>query len=176
MRKKGIILMMMIVMGCNSGVKDPEKVFLSEMVNLGKGFLDVFVSFGDMITGTLGIKAETKKEDIGKYFADIEETMQTTKVKLNEIINKNASGKGATDGEEKHAAAASALIGSVSGADILQAIAESVETKDNVELEEAADAASIAVAKKDAAADFQNGKEGCISCSRYSIESNGKGW
>ncbi|AFI31970.1 hypothetical protein Q7M_1213 (plasmid) [Borrelia crocidurae str. Achema] len=30
MRIKGIILMM-IVMGCNSGVKDPEKVFLSEM-------------------------------------------------------------------------------------------------------------------------------------------------
>ncbi|ETZ17219.1 Variable outer membrane protein [Borrelia duttonii CR2A] len=51
-------MMMMVVVGCNSGgVKDPEKVFLSEMVNLGKGFLDVFVSFGDMITGILGIKA-----------------------------------------------------------------------------------------------------------------------
>ncbi|ETZ17174.1 Variable outer membrane protein [Borrelia duttonii CR2A] len=76
MRMKGIILMM-IVMGCNSGgVKDPEKVFLSEMVNLGKGFLDVFVSFGDMIIGTLGIKADMKKSDIGKYFSDIEKSMQ----------------------------------------------------------------------------------------------------
>ncbi|WP_242400620.1 variable large family protein, partial [Borrelia crocidurae] len=46
-----------MVMGCNSGGRDPEKVFLSEMVNLGKGFMEVFVSFGDMITGTLGIKA-----------------------------------------------------------------------------------------------------------------------
>ncbi|AFI31947.1 hypothetical protein Q7M_1491 (plasmid) [Borrelia crocidurae str. Achema] len=55
-RKNRVVLgMVMMVMGCNSGgVKDPEKVFLSEMVNLGKGFLDIFVSFGDMITGTLG--------------------------------------------------------------------------------------------------------------------------
>ncbi|ETZ17627.1 Variable outer membrane protein [Borrelia duttonii CR2A] len=35
---KGIMVMMMIVMRCNSGVKDPEKVFLSEMVNWGKDF------------------------------------------------------------------------------------------------------------------------------------------
>ncbi|WP_040132216.1 variable large family protein [Borrelia crocidurae] len=90
MRIKGIILMMMIVMGCNSGgVADPEKVFLSDIANLGKGFMEVFVSFGDMITGTLGIKADTKKEEIGKYFSDIEKAMQTTKVKLNEILEKN---------------------------------------------------------------------------------------
>ncbi len=59
------------------------------MVNLGKGFLDVFVSFGDMVSGTLGIKAETKKEDIGRYFGDIENSMQTVKVKLREILEKN---------------------------------------------------------------------------------------
>ncbi|ACH94248.1 variable large family protein [Borrelia duttonii] len=85
-----MMVMMMVMMGCNSGgVKDPEKVFLSDIANLGKGFMDVFVSFGDMVTGTLGIKAETKKEDIGKYFSDIEKSMQTTKVKLNEILEKN---------------------------------------------------------------------------------------
>ncbi|AFI31701.1 hypothetical protein Q7M_1558 (plasmid) [Borrelia crocidurae str. Achema] len=90
MRKKGIILMMVMMMGCNSGgVKDSEKVFLSEMVNLGKGFLDVFVSFGDMITGTLGIKADTKKSDIGKYFSDIEKTMISVKEKLQEEVSKN---------------------------------------------------------------------------------------
>ncbi|ETZ17212.1 Variable outer membrane protein [Borrelia duttonii CR2A] len=37
-----IMVMMMVMMGCNSGGRDPEKVFLSEMVNLGKGFLDCF--------------------------------------------------------------------------------------------------------------------------------------
>ncbi|WP_049752307.1 variable large family protein [Borrelia duttonii] len=81
--------MMMVVMGCNSGGRDPEKVFLSSIANLGKGFLDVFVSFGDMITGTLGIKAETKKSNIGKYFSNIEKNMQTTKVKLNGILEKH---------------------------------------------------------------------------------------
>ncbi|WP_041177885.1 variable large family protein [Borrelia duttonii] len=84
------MVMMMVMMGCNSGgVKDPEKVFLSEMVNLGKGFLDVFVAFGDMITETLGIKAETKKSDIGKYFSDIEKTMNSVKEKLQEEVSKN---------------------------------------------------------------------------------------
>ncbi|AFI31963.1 variable large family protein [Borrelia crocidurae] len=92
MRVKGIILMMMIVMGCNSGgVKDPEKVFLSEMVNLGRGFLDVFVSFGDMITGTLGIKADTKKSEIGGYFSKIENTMKVVKVKLGKILEEHGS-------------------------------------------------------------------------------------
>ncbi|ACH94224.1 vlp protein, delta subfamily (plasmid) [Borrelia duttonii Ly] len=92
MRMKGIILMMMIVMmmGCNSGgVKDAEKVFLSEMVNLGKGFLDVFVSFGDMITETLGIKADTKKSEIGAYFTKIENTMKIVKGKLSKILEEN---------------------------------------------------------------------------------------
>ncbi|WP_049752293.1 variable large family protein [Borrelia duttonii] len=88
---KGIILMMMIVMGCNSGVKDPEKVFLSEMVNLGKGFLDVFVSFGDMITGTLGIKAYTKKSEIGGYFSKIAETMKEVRGKLGKILEEYGS-------------------------------------------------------------------------------------
>ncbi|WP_376984250.1 variable large family protein (plasmid) [Borrelia recurrentis] len=93
---KGIMVLVMVMMGCNSGgvsggVRDPEKVFLSEMVNLGKGFLDVFVSFGDMITGTLGIKADTKKSDIGKYFTDIEKTMISVKEKLQTEVAKNGN-------------------------------------------------------------------------------------
>ncbi|ETZ17261.1 Variable outer membrane protein [Borrelia duttonii CR2A] len=85
-----MMVMMMVMMGCNSGgVKDPEKVFLSEMVNLGKGFLEVFVSFGDMITGTLGIKAETKKSEIGAYFTKIAETMKGVREKLGKILEEN---------------------------------------------------------------------------------------
>ncbi|WP_025401149.1 variable large family protein [Borrelia crocidurae] len=83
---------MMMVMGCNSGgVKDAEKVFLSDIANLGKGFLDVFVSFGDMITGTLGIKADTKKSEIGAYFTKIENTMRTVKEKLGKILEEHGS-------------------------------------------------------------------------------------
>ncbi len=72
-------------------MKDPEKVFLSEMVNLGKGFLEVFVSFGYMITGTLGIKAKTKKSEIGGYFTKIGNTMKTVKVKLGESLEENGN-------------------------------------------------------------------------------------
>ncbi|ETZ17227.1 Variable outer membrane protein [Borrelia duttonii CR2A] len=86
-----IMVMMMVMMGCNSGGKDPEKVFLSDIANLGKGFLDVFVSFGDMITGTLGIKAETKKSEIGAYFSKIENTMKIVKGKLGKILEEHGS-------------------------------------------------------------------------------------
>ncbi|ETZ17551.1 hypothetical protein BDCR2A_01520 [Borrelia duttonii CR2A] len=64
--------------------------FFAEKTNLGKGFLEIFLSFGDMITGMLGIKAETKESEIGGYLSDdIEKSMQTTKVKLREILEKN---------------------------------------------------------------------------------------
>ncbi|AFI31994.1 Vlp protein, delta subfamily (plasmid) [Borrelia crocidurae str. Achema] len=59
------------------------------MVNLGKGFLEVFVSFGDMITGTLGIKADTKKSEIGGYFSKIAETMKGVREKLGKILEEN---------------------------------------------------------------------------------------
>ncbi|ACH94219.1 variable large family protein [Borrelia duttonii] len=86
-----ILMMVMMMMGCNSGVKDPEKVFLSDIANLGKGFLDVFVSFGDMITETLGIKADTKKSEIGGYFTKIENTMKIVKGKLSKILEEHGN-------------------------------------------------------------------------------------
>ncbi|WP_346313247.1 variable large family protein [Borrelia miyamotoi] len=232
-----------LIIGCNNGGgEDPQKVFLTSIANLGKGFLDVFVTFGDMVTGAFGIKAETKKEDIGKYFADIEKTMTLVKEKLQAEVAKNGNyekvktvvdqfitgtldkiaagakeaAKGATgedkiggapttgqdpapadatsvnslvkgiktivgvvlksnegnatatktaeddkkdigklfekkdSGTETEAAKASASIGAVTGADILQAIAKSGETADDSKnIEEAKDAASIASAKKE---------------------------
>ncbi|QFP42637.1 hypothetical protein F9Y90_06000 (plasmid) [Borrelia miyamotoi] len=241
-RKKvsAIIMTLFLIIGCNNGGgEDPQKVFLTSIANLGKGFLDVFVTFGDMVTGAFGIKAETKKSDVGKYFTDIETTMKTVKDKLNNVVAENsnypkvkevvdqfitgtldkiaegakkaASGavgsdaigntvkdqaavpaefksvnalvKGikeivdvvlkqgdsdATKTEEAEkksvgkllgkkddateavAAAASASIGAVSGADILQAIAKSGEAANNdVEIEKAKNAAEIAAAKKE---------------------------
>ncbi|WP_051480273.1 variable large family protein [Borrelia crocidurae] len=76
-------------MRCDGRVKDPEKVFLSEMVNLGKGFMEVFVSFGDMITGILGIKVDTKKSEISGYFSKIAETMKGVREKLGKILEEN---------------------------------------------------------------------------------------
>ncbi|ETZ17626.1 Variable outer membrane protein, partial [Borrelia duttonii CR2A] len=58
---------------------------------MGKGFLDVFVSFGDMITGTLGIKADTKKSEIGGYFIKIAGTMKEVKGKLSKILEEHGN-------------------------------------------------------------------------------------
>ncbi|AMR76069.1 Variable large protein D4 (plasmid) [Borrelia hermsii] len=65
--------------------------FLTSIANLGKGFLDVFVTFGDMVAGAFGIKADTKKSDIGKYFNDIEKTMTTVKKRLQDEVAKNGN-------------------------------------------------------------------------------------
>ncbi|AHH13344.1 Variable outer membrane protein (plasmid) [Borrelia hermsii YBT] len=66
-------------------------MYLTSIANLGKGFLDVFVTFGDMVAGAFGIKADTKKSDIGKYFTDIEKTMTTVKKKLQDEVAKNGN-------------------------------------------------------------------------------------
>ncbi len=73
--------------------------------------------------------ADADKKDIGKLFGA------------------KTDGNGA---EEKHIAAASASIGAVSGADILQAIAKSANAADNeIQIVNAKNAAEIAAAKKE---------------------------
>ncbi|AHH13368.1 Variable outer membrane protein (plasmid) [Borrelia hermsii YBT] len=239
-----IMTLFMVLVSCNSGgvAEDPKTVYLTSIANLGKGFLDVFVTFKDMVTGAFGIKADTKKSDIGKYFTDIEKTMTTVKKKLQDEVANNGNyekvktvvdkfiigtldkiaagakeaakgatgsdvignavknedavpaevasvnslvkgikeivgvvlkdnegdaaatktadaekksvgkllGKGAADGTETQAAAASASIGAVTGADILQAIAKSGKAgAGEIKIEEAKNAAEIAAAKAD---------------------------
>ncbi|UPA19196.1 variable large family protein (plasmid) [Borrelia puertoricensis] len=190
-----------------------------------------------MVAEAFGIKADTKKSDIGKYFSDIEKTMKTVKEKLQDQVEKNGNyvkikevvdtfitgtldkiadgtkeaAKGAegsdaiggvltagqdaasadatsvnalvrgigeivgvvlkkgegdagatktaeeqqksigkllgeknNDGTEAHAAAASASIGAVTGADILKAIAKSGDVAGEIEIENAKNAAEIA--------------------------------
>ncbi|QFP42630.1 hypothetical protein F9Y90_05965, partial (plasmid) [Borrelia miyamotoi] len=82
-----------LIIGCNNGGGKIEKrnEFLTSIANLGKGFLDVFVTFGYMITGAFGIKAETKKSDVGKYFTSIAETMESVKKKLQDEVAKNGN-------------------------------------------------------------------------------------
>ncbi|UPA14250.1 variable large family protein [Borrelia turicatae] len=242
-----LLMTLFLLLSCGSGsakVEDPKTTFLNSIANLGKGFLDVFTSFSDMVADSFGIKADTKKSDIGQYFTRIADTMTSVKKKLQEKVATNgnyskiksvvdtfitetldkiaegaktaakgAEGSDAIGGatadqdavhadatsvnvlvkgikeivdvvlkdkgdatadkigdagdkkkeigklfndkgnaaEEAQAAAASASIGAVSGADILQAIASSGETADNSKnVEEAVKtAAGIAAAKKD---------------------------
>ncbi|UPA11485.1 variable large family protein (plasmid) [Borrelia parkeri] len=89
-----LLMTLFLLLGCGSGstkTEDPKTTFLTSIANLGKGFLDVFTSLSDMITGAFGIKADTKKSDIGKYFTDIETTMNTVKKKLQDEVAKNGN-------------------------------------------------------------------------------------
>ncbi|UPA14317.1 variable large family protein (plasmid) [Borrelia turicatae 91E135] len=233
-----------LLLGCGSGstkTEDPKTLFLTSIANLGKGFLDVFTSLSDMVAGAFGIKAETKKSEVGQYFTSIAETMESVKKKLREEVATNGNysklksvvdtfitntldkiaegaktaATGATgedkiggaptagqdaapadtasvnalvkgiktivdvvlkqgegdatvtrtrndeqktigklfekkeNGTDAEAAAASASIGAVSGADILQAIAKSGTVEAEKNIEESKDAASIAAAKKE---------------------------
>ncbi|ASJ27655.1 variable large family protein [Borrelia turicatae] len=236
-----------LLLSCGSGsakVEDPKTLFLTSIANLGKGFLDVFTSLSDMVAGAFGIKAETKKSDIGQYFTDIETTINTVKKKLQEEVATNGNylkikgvvdtfitntldkiaegaktaAKGATtdvvignakqnedavpgetasvnalvkgiktivdvvlkdnegnpdatktadtekksvgnllakgsanDGTEAQAAAASASIGAITGADILKAIAKSEKATANKDINVVNNAAEIAIAKNDSA-------------------------
>ncbi|WP_434757146.1 variable large family protein (plasmid) [Borrelia puertoricensis] len=84
----------MLLLGCGSGTtsaEDPKTTFLNPIANLGKGFLDVFTSLSDMIAGVFGIKADTKKSDIGAYFTKIADTMTSVKNKLNTVVAENGN-------------------------------------------------------------------------------------
>ncbi|UPA19328.1 variable large family protein [Borrelia puertoricensis] len=240
-----LLVTLFLLLSCGSGttnMEDPKTTFLTSIANLGKGFLDVFTSLSDMVAGAFGIKADTKKSDIGNYFTSIEKTMNTVKEKLNTVVAENGKypklkevvdtfitgtldkiaegaktaatgaagnaisevvksdagtsvdatsvnalvkgikqivdlvikeGNGQADkttpadddkknigklfgaetavdkgAEEKHVAAASASIGAVTGADILQAIAAAnADAKKDGKVSEAKDAAALALAK-----------------------------
>ncbi|WP_434757300.1 variable large family protein (plasmid) [Borrelia puertoricensis] len=88
------MLPLLLLLSCGSGstkMEDPKTTFLTSIANLGKGFLDVFTSLSDMVAGAFGIKAETKKSDIGKYFTSIENTMNTVKKKLQDQVATNGN-------------------------------------------------------------------------------------
>ncbi|AHH13297.1 Variable outer membrane protein (plasmid) [Borrelia hermsii YBT] len=89
-----LLMTLFLLLSCGSGstnAEDPKTVFLTFIANLGKGFLNVFTSFSDMITGAFGIKADDKKSDIGAYFTRISETMTSIKEKLQDEVAKNGN-------------------------------------------------------------------------------------
>ncbi|WP_432432497.1 variable large family protein [Borrelia parkeri] len=89
-----LLMTLFLLLSCGSGsakVEDPKTIFLTSIANLGKGFLDVFTSLSDMVSGAFGIKADTKKEDIGAYFTKIAETMTSVKKKLQDEVAKNGN-------------------------------------------------------------------------------------
>ncbi|AMR76094.1 variable large family protein [Borrelia hermsii] len=78
----------MVLASCSSGgvAEDPQSKFLKSVIDLGNDFLNVFTSFGDIVSKVLGFSTETKKSDVGAYFKTIQDTIQGTKDKLNKIV------------------------------------------------------------------------------------------
>uniref|UniRef100_A0A5P8AX23 Variable large protein n=1 Tax=Borrelia miyamotoi TaxID=47466 RepID=A0A5P8AX23_9SPIR len=97
------------------------------------------------------------KEIVGAVLKEGEGNLEASKTAENEkkSIGK-LFGEKSSDGTEQQAAAASASIGAVSGADILRAIAGSGETASEPEIEKAKNAAEIAAAKKEASKEIKN--------------------
>ncbi|AHH11592.1 Variable outer membrane protein, partial (plasmid) [Borrelia coriaceae ATCC 43381] len=81
-------LFISLFLSCNNGIEELEKQrdSILSISNLRQGFLDVFALFGDMVSDAFGIKADTTKEDIGRYFTNIADTMKSVKEKLNSIV------------------------------------------------------------------------------------------
>ncbi|WP_025407247.1 variable large family protein, partial [Borrelia hermsii] len=83
-----IMTLFMALVSCNSGgvAEDPQSKFLKSVIDLGNDFLNVFTSFGDIVSKVLGFSTETKKSDVGAYFKTVQDTIQGTKDKLNKIV------------------------------------------------------------------------------------------
>ncbi|AHH14735.1 variable large family protein, partial [Borrelia hermsii] len=106
-------------------------------------------SVNALVKGIKEIVGVVLKKDEGN--ADATKTAESEKKSIGKLFGTNAA-----DGAEAHAAAASASIGVVSGADILQAIAKSDEAGvGEIEIKKAKNAAEIAVAKKEAAKELE---------------------
>ncbi|WP_051480223.1 variable large family protein, partial [Borrelia crocidurae] len=89
-----MVMMFVMVMGCNSGgVKEGEgessqSKFLKSIIGLRNEFLNVFTSFGDMVGGILGfnaVKSDDKRSKVGEHFKTIGDGLKNTKDKLDEL-------------------------------------------------------------------------------------------
>ncbi|AHH07785.1 Variable major protein (plasmid) [Borrelia crocidurae DOU] len=95
---KGIVMVLvMMVMGCNSGGveggegESSQSKFLKSIIGLRNEFLNVFTSFGDMVGGILGfnaVKSDDKRSKVGEHFKSIGDGLKNTKDKLDELSKK----------------------------------------------------------------------------------------
>ncbi|AFI32011.1 variable large family protein, partial [Borrelia crocidurae] len=86
-----MVMMVVMVMGCNSGGvaegegESSQSKFLKSIIGLRNEFLNVFTSFGDMVGGILGfnaVKSDDKRSKVGEHFKTIGDGLKSTKDKL----------------------------------------------------------------------------------------------
>ncbi|WP_235048104.1 variable large family protein [Borrelia persica] len=109
--KRSLIIMMILgVMGCNSGlVSEKERLekknsFLDSLVKIGQGFQEIFGVFGNVVGDVLGfnvVKPEDNRSKVGEHFKKIGDGLTTTKNKLDELSSKISEAKNAEEGTIK---------------------------------------------------------------------------
>ncbi|AHH11563.1 variable large family protein (plasmid) [Borrelia coriaceae] len=81
-------LFISLFLSCNNGMEELQKEnqSLRSISNLRQQFLDVFTSFGDMMTGTLGFEKDPKKAAVAKYFKSIGDSLTKTRTSLEKMV------------------------------------------------------------------------------------------
>ncbi|WP_051373894.1 variable large family protein [Borrelia hispanica] len=116
-----MVMVMMVVMGCNNGVLESEKIglekknsFLDSLVKIGEGFQEIFASFGNVIGDVLGftvVKYTDNRSEVGKHFENVGKGLKSTKDKLDELSKQIVSASNAdTKGVEAVIQGTSAII------------------------------------------------------------------
>ncbi|WP_235048099.1 variable large family protein [Borrelia persica] len=88
-----LIIMMMGMMGCNSGlVSEKEGLekrnsFLETLVKVGEGFYEIFSSFGNVL-GFNVVKADDNRSKVGEHFGKLGNGLKETKDQLDELLKK----------------------------------------------------------------------------------------
>ncbi len=98
MRMNGLILVMMIVMGCNSGgVAGGEgrgsKSLSKVLLEVGRSAENVFYSFLELVSCSLGfvVKSTTKKNEVGNYFDGLSKRLEIASGELEKVAEKASS-------------------------------------------------------------------------------------
>nr|WP_235048141.1 variable large family protein [Borrelia persica] len=105
--KRSLIIIMMVgIMGCNSGLVtekeglERKNSFLDSLVKIGQGFQEIFGVFGNVVGDALGfnvVKSDDNRSKVGEHFKKIGDGLTTTKNKLNELSSKISEAKNAED-------------------------------------------------------------------------------
>ncbi len=103
--KRSLLIMMMVgMMGCNSGLLlekeglEKRNSFLETLVKIGEGFYEIFGIFGNAIGDELGfsvVKSGDKRSKVGEHFKKIGDGLTATRNKLNELSGKISETKNA---------------------------------------------------------------------------------
>ncbi len=90
-----MVMVMMVMMGCNSGGVSEGKVnleaknsFLESLVKIGEGFQEIFGVFGSVIGDVLGfnvVKSDDNRSKVGEHFKTIGDGLKSTKDKLDKL-------------------------------------------------------------------------------------------